>query len=348
MVLAGTGDIEKPKTRNQECGDAPAIHSVLYVDDEHALLDVCKNYFDRRGDIAITGADSAISAIELLKTRSFEVIISDYQMPGMTGIDLLKHLQQQKSSTPFILFTGQGREEIVIEAINNGATYYLQKGGTPKVLFTELEHKIREAIRRQCAEKALLESDARYRAVFENSGTAILIIEEDMTIRRCNQEFLRLTGSARPDVEGIKSLKEFVHHEDVQKICERHQFRRQHRDQGAQQYEARVLTRTGTIRSVRITADGIPGTMKSVVSLVDITEPKRLEEELKKREDEIRILYAYLASVNKTVSSLASPVSRQGDNGMLEQQYARTAYITGPEKTRSIRMWDMDFPSHDS
>lgn len=333
MIPAGMGDTGKPEMRNQNCGGAPASHLVLYVDDEPALLDVCKNYFDRLGDITITGADSARNAIKLLKTSPFEVIISDYQMPGMTGIDLLKYLQQQNITTPFILFTGQGREEIVIEAINNGATYYLQKGGTPKVLFTELEHKIREAIRRQSAEKALLESEARYRAVFENSGTAIVIIEEDMTIQLCNNEFLRLTGSSRAEVEGIKSLTEFVHFEDVREICEQHQFRRLHRDQGAQQYDTRVLTRTGTILSVRITADNIPGTMKSVVSLVDITERKNLEDELKKKEDEIRILYAGFTSDIKTTTCPVLPVARQGDNGMPEQKYSQKTYIARPEKT---------------
>ena len=47
---------------------------------------------------------------------------------------------------PFILFTGRGREEVVIEAINNGVDFYLQKGGDPKAQFAELGHKIKKAV----------------------------------------------------------------------------------------------------------------------------------------------------------------------------------------------------------
>jgi len=318
---------------------------ILYVDDEPDLLELGRIFLERGGHFIVDTIDSAPAALSLLKSTKYDAIIADFQMPDMNGIELLKKVRTSGNHIPFILFTGQGREEIVIEAINNGATYYLQKGGTPKVLFTELEHKIREAIRRQNAERALLESEARYRAVFENSGTAIIIIEEDMTIQLCNNEFLRLTGSSREDVEGIKSLTEFVYPEDFRDICDRLLFRRMHRDQGAQQFDTRVLTRTGSILSVSMTADSIPGTMKSVVSLVDITERKRLEEKLKTKEDEILVLYEYLASDNKTIPSPGTTVARQGDNEIMEQKNSRKTYVTAPEKSRPIpiRMWDMDF-----
>ena len=61
----------------------------------------------------------------------YEVIVSDYQMPGMNGIEFLKRLRSQLGHIPFILFTGRGREEVAIEALNCGADFYLQKGGDP-------------------------------------------------------------------------------------------------------------------------------------------------------------------------------------------------------------------------
>ena len=78
----------------------------------------------------------------------YDAIISDYQMPGTNGIDFLKSLRSKGNKMPFILFTGRGREEVVIEALNSGADFYLQKGGNPDAQFIELEHKVREAVGR--------------------------------------------------------------------------------------------------------------------------------------------------------------------------------------------------------
>jgi DNA-binding NarL/FixJ family response regulator len=56
---------------------------------------------------------------------------------------------------PFIIFTGKGREEVVIEALNSGADFYIQKGGDPKAQFAELAHKIRQAVQIKIAQKTM-------------------------------------------------------------------------------------------------------------------------------------------------------------------------------------------------
>ena len=65
-------------------------------------------------------------------------IISDYEMPHVNGIAFLKALRWWGNTVPFLVFTGKGREEIVIEAFNSGADFYVQKGGAPKVQFPDL------------------------------------------------------------------------------------------------------------------------------------------------------------------------------------------------------------------
>ena len=59
-------------------------------------------------------------------------------MPDMNGIEFLKKVRASGNTIPFVLFTGRGREEVVIEALNEGANFYLQKGGEPKSQFAEL------------------------------------------------------------------------------------------------------------------------------------------------------------------------------------------------------------------
>jgi len=104
-----------------------------------------KKYLERRPDISVSVASSVENTLKLIEATSFDVIISDYQMPGTDGIGFLKILKEKGCAVPFILFTGRGREEVMTEAFDCGAMFFLQKGGNPRSRFTELEFKIREA-----------------------------------------------------------------------------------------------------------------------------------------------------------------------------------------------------------
>ena len=123
----------------------PARISILYVDDEPLLLELGRQFLEQKGEIVVSTAESVAGAMDMLANKPFDVIISDYQMPGTDGIEFLKLARHQYPDIPFILFTGRGREEVVIKAINNGAEFYLQKGGDPLPQFTELAQKIRVA-----------------------------------------------------------------------------------------------------------------------------------------------------------------------------------------------------------
>lgn len=130
------------------------IYSVLYVDDEKALLEIGKLFLEQGGQFAVDTIDSGPSALALMVTKNYDAIVSDYQMPGMDGIGFLKEVRGSGNTVPFILFTGRGREEVVIQALNEGANFYLQKGGDPHAQFAELSHKIQTAVEhRRSAEK---------------------------------------------------------------------------------------------------------------------------------------------------------------------------------------------------
>ena len=104
----------------------------LVVDDEPYLLDLTRIFLERHNDISVSLACSAKEALAMIDTEEFDVVVSDYQMPIMDGLQLLKSLKEKKRDLPFILFTGKGRESVAVDALNLGASFYLQKGGDPE------------------------------------------------------------------------------------------------------------------------------------------------------------------------------------------------------------------------
>ncbi len=108
---------------------------VLHVDDNDDFLIISKRFLERQGSFQIETASSVKEALQKIKQKKYDVIISDYQMPEMNGLDLLKELRAGENDVPFILFTGEGKEEIAIEALNFGAYRYFNKNGTPEIVY---------------------------------------------------------------------------------------------------------------------------------------------------------------------------------------------------------------------
>ena len=132
---------------------------VLYVDDEPTLGSLTKLFLEKTGLFSVTIALSAKEGCKCIRMEEFDAIVSDYQMPEVNGIEFLRKVRGKTADLPFILFTGKGREEVAIQAINNGADFYLQKGGDPVSQFAELSHKIGMAIERKHAIEALKDSE---------------------------------------------------------------------------------------------------------------------------------------------------------------------------------------------
>ena len=120
---------------------------VLHVDDELGLLKVAKQCLEMQGPFRVDTASSVEEALVKLEKERYDAVVSDYQMPGKDGLEFLKELRESGNSVPFIMFTGKGREEVAIRALNLGANQYLNKTGETETVYTELAHTITELAR---------------------------------------------------------------------------------------------------------------------------------------------------------------------------------------------------------
>ena len=171
------------------------MFSILYVDDEPMLLELAKLFLEKTGDFRVDTVTSATEALDILAKTSYDCIISDYQMPVMDGIVFLKTFRSKGNVGPFIIFTGKGREEVVIEALNNGADFYLQKGGDPKSQFVELAHKVRQAIQIRIAQKTMQD-------LVQGAPIPEFVIDSSHRVVFWNKALEEYSGIAASDVVG--------------------------------------------------------------------------------------------------------------------------------------------------
>ena len=141
---------------------------------------------------------------------------------------------------------------------------------------------------RKRAEEALRESEERYKTIFRTTGAATVIVEEDTTISLVNTEFEKLTGYSKEEIEGKRSWTEFIDKEHLERMKEYHNTRRIDSNLAPRSYESNFVDRNGNMRDVFITVSMIPGTKKSVASILDVTESKRTEREMSALQEQLR------------------------------------------------------------
>ena len=252
---------------------------VLYIEDDAALSKVTKLCLELHGSFDVDIASCVDAAKEKMKMKTYEVIVSDYMMPGKDGLQFLKELRQKGDKIPFIVFTGRGRE-VAIKALNLGADGYFNKLGDPETVYGELAHGICQALKITKGEEALRKSEERYRLLFEQSPIGIGILSLDGVVVDTNRAMQAVTGYCRVELEKINLTELCANPKQGKELIEdlrRHataidlMVRLKHKD--GTLYDASM-----TVTRVRIRDEDFLQT-----TLQDITEHKRAGENLRKR-----------------------------------------------------------------
>ncbi|MFZ2446743.1 MAG: PAS domain S-box protein [Syntrophobacteraceae bacterium] len=165
---------------------------------------------------------------------------------------------------------------------------------------------------RREVEEALRASENEYRTIFENTGTSIIIVEEDMTISLVNAEFENLSGFLRNDIEWRKNWIEFIAAEEMPVLREYHRLRRIDPGAAPRQYESRFLNKDREVRYIGLTVAMIPGSKRSIASILDITVHKAMEAEALKAQklESVGILAGGIAhDFNNILTSIVGNIS---------------------------------------
>jgi len=172
--------------------------TVLHVDDDPDLVELAAVFLERNSDaLHVVTETSADAALTRLETADIDCVVSDYDMPGRNGLDLLRAVREQYPDLPYLLFTGKGSEEIASEAISAGVTDYIQKGGGTDQ-YTVLANRIENAVTKHDAERMV----NRAYGAMDTAREGIALLDDDGYFQYVNQAYVEITGYERTTLIG--------------------------------------------------------------------------------------------------------------------------------------------------
>ncbi|MGD0644679.1 MAG: PAS domain S-box protein [Candidatus Bathyarchaeia archaeon] len=267
---------------------------ILHVDDDLYLLEVSKQILSMENNFEIEDAASVDEAFQKLERQTYDAIVSDYEMPQKNGLDFLKELRQQQREISFILFTGKGREDVAVKALNLGADSYINKNGSTETVYCELADAINKTVERKKAKSLLVESEAKYRMLVEESLQGIMIAQGmPPRIVFANSAMGRMLGYAGEEFTSLspQEVMALVSSEDREMFFNRFRDRLMGK-QRESSYDFRAVRKDGSIlwmqaSSNRIQYNGEPAVQ---AMFLDIDERKKADETIRKSEERYREL----------------------------------------------------------
>ncbi|HOL41747.1 MAG TPA: response regulator, partial [Methanospirillum sp.] len=274
------------------------IYSLLFVDDDSEICEVARAFLEKTGPFKVTTSDTVKKSQRLLKKNHYDAIISDYDMPVTDGISFLKSLRSKGNKIPFVILTGKGNDQVVIDALNSGADLYFVKTDSPKDLFYHVSEKLVPLIKSRQAEIIFHE-------IFTQSPIAIELYNSDGKLLQVNTASLDLFGIIDP-----KEISLFDLYKDPN-VPEQmlKQLRRGERIEYTttfdfdlvKQHHLYKTTKSGTIFiQVQITPISLSYpdiTGGYLVQIQDLTDQKRSEDALKSSEARYRSIFSNSHSV---------------------------------------------------
>jgi PAS domain S-box-containing protein len=183
--------------------------TLLVVDDERNLLSIVADRLrEHLGSLEVVTAKHGTEAMERLEGKAVDCIIADYTMPGMTGLELLAKAREAEPGVPFILFTSKSSDDVAMEAIDAGATDYLQKNLSDEG-FTLLANRIENAVVQYRTRTRAREGERHVGHIHNHVTDGYLGLDAAWRITDLDEAAANLLGAGREALRG-ESLWEAV------------------------------------------------------------------------------------------------------------------------------------------
>lgn len=171
---------------------------LMLIDDSRDILELSETVLTRERDhFNVTSTTDPQEALEKLEEGQWDAMISDYDMPQMTGIELLQEIREVDEDFPFILYTGKGTEEVAVDAITAGVTDYFQKEAG-----TEHYSLIANSIENSVESYRDNERSQLLRKIVDKSDHPIVVTNTDSEIVYVNPAQEEITGYSLEEVVG--------------------------------------------------------------------------------------------------------------------------------------------------
>lgn len=330
--------------------------SLLFVDGDENLHFIRKKNFEKGGIFLIDTSRSPIEALEKINSVHYDAIISDYNIPEMDGISFLKEVRLRFGDIPFIFFFGKGQEDLIIQAINNGADFYIRKIDEEQSQFTELSHLVNHAVRKRETEQSLADSlrklkiaYSRYEALITASNTGAWEYHHELDRFWASPEYFSMLGRDNwcygiTDYHNItQTWSDLLHPDEREQVVKKWNEYRSH-PVGIYQQNFRMLHLDGHwvwILSRGKTVHNTSGnnTPITIGTHIDVTEQKRVEEDLVKKNEELRRAYDMITVHEEELRRNFNKLFSTGEE--LKKQYfelqaTKNALQKSEKKYRSI------------
>lgn len=301
---------------------------VLLVDDDEDQLPIAREFLkveEATFDLITTSSPS--KALQKLTREHFDVAVVDHVMPGMTGLELLAALRNKGIKVPFILFTGKGREEVAIEALNLGADRYINKAGDSDSLYAELLHAINELIERQRLETISKTRGKQFQALFEQSLDPIMVLDGSLSYIDANRAALEFLECHRDEFL-TKKVWDFTPPSVEGKPRQHFPFAGQ--ETLEMEYSVHGRIKTLILNVVPLTFSG-----KTILYCMgqDITEKRQIAKSLRLSEDKFRFLFNYTSD-----PTFVYQILEGGKTGKLVEVNETLCQELGYSKTELLQM----------
>ena len=258
--------------------------NVLHVDDEPEFADLTATFLEREDDrFEVETATSASDALADFAISAFDCIVSDHDMPNMSGIEFLEAVREEHPDLPFILYTGKGSEAVASDAITAGVTDYLQKeSGTDD--YTLLANRIGNVVESRRSQRQLAERDRdlrRYKHMINSMYESACLYDERGRFEIVNEYLASWYNTTREALEGEDSNLIRMIRAEAESGDPYRALLNGRRDQLSGEIEAEFPNHGYAVLEYRLTPLTIDGAVEGVVGVTrDITEQKGHQREL--------------------------------------------------------------------